>query len=171
MPFIDLEAAKREVLHEDDTYTFRFAGGQEHTFPASLPAAVEVEQLLVQEEADKRGGATSLGDTERLMRVAYGGTAYDDLRAAGVQFTDLARAYGVVSTAWVEGFSDPSTSQRILAWARKGATPSSGSSNGGAPSRPTSNGSTGSMLGGPSTVADLVPGGSVRSSRGSPRRP
>lgn len=175
MPYIDLVRAKQELMSGKEPYTFGLTGGERHTFPAALPAAVEMEQALCQREQKKRGLDSMPADLmERQVRVAYGPAEYDRLLDAGVPDTELIFAFGLVMTEWLQGYSDPNLPRRIMEWARASAaaqTTDTGSSTTGEHSKPTSNGSTDLMLGGRSTVADLVPGAFGRSSKTSPGTP
>lgn len=192
MPFLDWKRAKREVFASEDNWTVEFSNGERHSFPTSLPAAVEFEQAAAEREQKRRKlDSIPMELYEAVVQAAYGPRSYEQLVESGVSTIELMATFGIVMRGWMEPLVDPTRLDRLREWASQPgqtvidaepATPtptvtSSDSSSTGPSSRPTSPASTESTLprpsGQPLMVAgrELVPGAFGRSSQDSAARP
>lgn len=175
---IDIVAAKAELLAESKPITLRFSTG-DWTFPAVMPAEVELEQMALNREAKERGPDEPVpdGTQERLMRAVFGQEQYEELTEKVPQ-SELVLGFMKLLTKWAAPYSDPNLPQRLLeqsgmtqplpagALSLSGSSPSSGST-----SRPTSGGSTESISPTPSGAnGGSVGGASSRSTSGSVRK-
>lgn len=172
MPFHDITAAKAELLAEREPITLRFSVG-DFTFPAVMPAAVELEQMALREQVRgmAEGEEAPAEGEDRLMRAAFG-DQYEELIHAVPQ-TELVLGLADLLSDWMEPYADPNLPARLQERAKRGATILNGSSlTTGGPSKPTSGASTGSTSPAPSGGNNGSHGGaSRRSTRGSPGKP
>jgi len=177
MPRIDIAQAKREALAATDPIVL-VLGGKEYTFPAAMPAEVELTQMDVQEEIAKLGlDDASEAPVElhmRLVEAAYGSEVLAELRAERVPESDIMIGFGTLLAFWVAAYQDPSLPHRLMALARTGGagtTSARSSASGGPSSKRTSSVSTASTSAGPSSPNGSPGGASPRSTTGSaPRR-
>jgi hypothetical protein len=180
MPYIDVDAAERELEAEAEPWVLGI-GGREYSFPGSMPAAVEKAQLQI--DRAKRQGKPTDGLDERLMRAALG-EHYDEIVESCTEQRQT-RVLMTLMRGWMDGLADPNRARESMERIQARAVPlgqrptlSNGSSSkSSGHSKPTSNGSTGSTSPAPST--DLVevapgrwssPGGASSPSSGASRR-
>jgi hypothetical protein len=146
MPRIDITAARRELLADREPIELVF-NERVWEFPGSMPAEVEIEQMLVDRETrDLPEGAALPSDMNaRVLKAAFG-DFYDEI-VTQVPQSDLMIGLGTLMQYWLEPYADPTLPQRLLTQAtariRAGGRSSNGSSSStGARLKPTSNGST-----------------------------
>lgn len=163
MPRIDIAQAKREALLEADPIVL-VLGGRDYTFPAAMPAEVELAQMALTAEVKRRGltdDSEAPADLNwNLVRAAYGGDVLDELQERQVPESDVMIGFATLYALWMQAFSDPTLPQRLIQQAQargrlarqQAMTSSNGSSrNGGPRSKPTSSASTGSTSRTPSS--------------------
>lgn len=120
MPHIDFDAAKEEALAGREPLTMTI-GGRDYEWPATTPAALQLERASLRRELRDAGVDPDDPSTNippdaqlRLFRAAIGDKRYGELLDAGQSMEDLVLIFNTLNAFWAEPYSNPNLAGQMI---------------------------------------------------------